>query len=90
MLILIVRCVAVCFLQCCVKRHARFSSASISTVVTVSGSDSIYVTESSQHLHSRSWSSHQTSDASLSSVSLGESELGAPPSYEELFVSRKF
>ncbi|XP_056419534.1 transmembrane protein 207 [Hyla sarda] len=90
LLILMVHCVAACCLQCHVKRQERFSSRKTITVVTLSGSESIHVTESSQCPHLQSWSSHQTADASVSSVSLGELELGAPPSYEELFINRKF
>ncbi|XP_075720185.1 transmembrane protein 207 [Rhinoderma darwinii] len=90
LLILIVRCVTVCCFQFWVKTPARFPSRKMVTVVTLSGSDSLYVTESSRCPHSQSWSSHRISDASVSSVSLGDLELGSPPSYEELFTNRKF
>ncbi|XP_040287010.1 transmembrane protein 207 [Bufo bufo] len=90
LLILMVRCMAACCLQCCVKRQAKLSSRNMVTVVSLSGSCSIYVTESSQCPHPQSWSSHRTSDSSASSASVGELELGAPPSYEELFSNKIF
>ncbi|XP_073445559.1 transmembrane protein 207 [Dendrobates tinctorius] len=90
LLLVIVRCVATCCFHCCVKRPVKLSSRKIVTIVTVSGSDSVYVTESSGCPNPQSWSTHQTFDSSVSSVSLGELELGAPPSYEELFSNRKF
>ncbi|KAM3932727.1 transmembrane protein 207 [Leptodactylus fuscus] len=90
LLILSVRCMTACCLQCCVKKPAKLSSRKKVTVVTLSGSDSIYVTESSQCLHPPTWFSHQTSNSSVSSVSLGDFKLGAPPSYEELFYNRKY
>ncbi|KAM4043765.1 uncharacterized protein ACNLHF_014038 [Anomaloglossus baeobatrachus] len=90
LLIVVVRCVTACCLHCCVKRQAKLSSRKMVTVVTVGGSDSVYVTESSGCSNPQSWSTHQIVDSSVSSVSLGELEIGAPPSYEELFSSRKF
>ncbi|KAG8542095.1 hypothetical protein GDO81_027471 [Engystomops pustulosus] len=89
LLILIVRCVAACCLQCCVKRQAKVCSRKTVTVVTLSRSDSIYGTDSSQCPPPQPWSSNQTSDSSVFTVSLGDLELGAPPSYEELFCNRK-
>ncbi|CAJ0947163.1 unnamed protein product [Ranitomeya imitator] len=45
LLLVIVRCVAACCFHCCVKRPVKLSSRKIVTVVTVSGSDSVYASD---------------------------------------------
>ncbi|KAM4771091.1 transmembrane protein 207 [Rhinophrynus dorsalis] len=92
LLILILRCMIVCCLQCWIKRRSKYSTSRMITVVALSKSDSIYVTESSQCHQPQTWMPHQNTEASFTSstISLGGLESGAPPSYEELFNTSKF
>ncbi|XP_063775705.1 transmembrane protein 207 [Pseudophryne corroboree] len=89
LLILILRCGAICCLQCWMKKQARHTTNKTLTVFTLSSLDSLFVTESSRCLHSQTLSPHETSETSVSSIALGELESGAPPSYEELFSTSK-
>ncbi|KAM4693848.1 transmembrane protein 207 [Discoglossus pictus] len=90
-LLLILCCGIGCCLQCWVKRRHPRSSRRTVTVVALSSSDSLFVTESSQCPQSRAWTLHQNTEAchTSSHTCLGGLESGAPPSYEELFNTSK-
>ncbi|XP_053316348.1 transmembrane protein 207 [Spea bombifrons] len=84
--ILVLRCMVACCIQCWVKRRTRFSSRHAVTVVTLSSSD-LCVTESPM---CHAWIPSPNNETLTSTVCLGGLESGAPPSYEELFSTRKF
>ncbi|XP_075425579.1 transmembrane protein 207 [Ascaphus truei] len=91
LLLLVLRCVVTCCLQCWIKRCSAHPPRRTVTVVTLSSSDSIYVTESSQCPHSLPGIPPLGPEASSapSAVRLGGLQPGAPPSYEELFKTSK-